>query len=85
MAKGNKKRKSVKEILKTVIEPETGKSVIDSGMVKKIEENGKKVKIELIPLSAGCAACWVMGMLLNEIEEKLKENGYEADVKFVLE
>jgi ATP-binding protein involved in chromosome partitioning len=79
------KRKSVEEILKTIIEPETGKSVIDSGMVKNIEQEGDKVKITLVPLSAGCAFCWIMGSLISEIEEKLKEEGYDAEVELTLE
>lgn len=76
---------AVEKILKEIIEPETGKSLIDSGMVKNFEVKDKKVKIELIPISAGCAACWIMGALIKEIEDKLEENGYKPEVNFVIE
>lgn len=81
----DKKIETVKKILKEIIEPETGKSLIDSGMVKKAEVKDKKVSIELLPISAGCAFCWVMNSLMAEIEEKLREKGFEPDVKFVME
>ncbi len=76
---------TVRKILKEIIEPETGKSLIDSGMVKKIDVKGRKARVELLPLSASCAFCWVMGSLIAEIEEKLKKNGFEPDVEFVME
>jgi len=81
----SEKEKIVNEVLKEIIEPETGKSIIDSGMVKKVEVKDSKVKIELIPISSHCAFCWVMNALILEIEEKLKEKGFEVKVEFVLE
>ena len=83
--KKSEEEKIVNEVLKEIIEPETGKSLIDSGMVKKVEVRDSKVKIELLPISAHCAFCWVMNALMSEIEEKLKEKGFEAEVEFVLE
>jgi ATP-binding protein involved in chromosome partitioning len=73
--------KDIKEKLSKIIEPETGKSILDSGMVKKVKVDGKKVKIELVPISAGCAFCIVMNQLIGEIKDALSEIGYEAYVE----
>ncbi len=77
-------RREVEDALKSVIDPETGKNIIDSGMVKKIEIDGKKVKILLKPLSTACAMCWVMTSLIAEMEEKLSEKGYNVEVDIEL-
>jgi len=76
--------REIEEVLKNVIDPETGKNIIDSGILKKIEVEGKKVKILLKPLSTACAMCWVMASLIAEVEEKLSEKGYEAEVDIEL-
>ena len=76
--------REIEEVLKNVIDPETGKNIIDSGILKKIEVEGKKVKILLKPLSTACALCWVMASLIAEVEEKLSEKGYEAEVDIEL-
>ncbi len=84
MAK-SEQSKTPAEILSEITEPETGKSLMESRMVKSIEQEGKKVKVELVPLSSGCAACRVMHVLLREVEEKLREHNYEPEVEFVIE
>ncbi len=76
--------REIEEVLKNVIDPETGKNIIDSGILKKIEVEGKKVKILLKPISTACAMCWVMASLIAEVEEKLSEKGYEAEVDIEL-
>ncbi len=80
-----KPEEAVKKILSEITEPESGKPLIESGMIKKIEVKDKKAVVELLPASAGCALCFVMQALIAEIEEKLRENGFEPEVGFVLE
>ncbi len=75
----------IKKVLNEIIEPEIGKSLIESGMVKKIEVKGKKAIVELLPLSGACAFCWVMSSLMAEMEEKLRKKGFEPEVSFVFE
>ena len=63
------------KILDEIKDPETGESI--SKMIEKIEKENNKIKIKLkiFPL------CPFLGLILTEIEEKLKEKGYEVEIE----
>jgi ATP-binding protein involved in chromosome partitioning len=44
----------IRNALRNVIDPEVNKSIVDLGLVKKIEVQGEKAIIELVPTSALC-------------------------------
>ncbi len=73
-------KEEVKKILSKIRDPETGDSIVKN-MVKGLKVKGKKVSLSLVPPMPGCAGCGVIALMLSEIEEKLKEKGYESEVE----
>ncbi|WP_121667693.1 1,2-phenylacetyl-CoA epoxidase subunit PaaD [Mesonia aquimarina] len=69
-------------ILKQVSDPEIPVlSIIDLGVVRSANLDGKKAKIEITPTYSGCPAMDVIG---DDIKAALKEAGYEAEVNLIL-
>jgi len=69
-------------ILETVTDPEIPVlSIIDLGVVHKVEATGKNVYIELIPTYTGCPA---MDVMQADVQQVFKKVGYTAKTKLVL-
>lgn len=67
---------SVKELLSTVMDPEIPVlSVIDMGIVRKIEIDGDAVTVTLTPTYSGCPA---MHMIAENIRTTLLRNGFSV-------
>ena len=59
----------VREILKNVLDPEIGISVIDLNMIKKIEITDKEINIDLVLTIPGCPmAVYMMESVKAEVE-----------------
>ncbi|MEW6061881.1 MAG: iron-sulfur cluster assembly protein, partial [Bacteroidota bacterium] len=71
---------SVKEILSTVMDPEIPVlSVMEMGIVRKIEIDGDAVTVTITPTYSGCPA---MHMIEENIRTTLERNGFSvAQVK----
>ncbi|MGM0636434.1 MAG: 1,2-phenylacetyl-CoA epoxidase subunit PaaD [Bacteroidota bacterium] len=70
------------DILKGVSDPEIPVlSIIDLGVVRSAEVDGKKVKVKITPTYSGCPAMDVIG---DDIKKALADEGYLAEVKLVL-
>ena len=76
------KNSAVNEILKGISDPEIPVlSIMDMGIVRDIQENGKKLTISITPTYSGCPA---MDTIRDDIKKALAEAGFEATVKLVL-
>lgn len=72
----------LKPILEQVTDPEIPVlSIMEMGVVRSAFLKDKKAAIEITPTYSGCPAMDVIG---DDIKSKLKEYGYEANVKLVL-
>ncbi len=79
-AKGSVPAK-VLSALKKVNDPETNQPLLDSGMLKNIKVNGKKISMKLVPLNFGCAFCGMIGVMTEDVKTAMKKIGYEAEVE----
>ncbi len=74
--------KAVKEALDTVFDPEIPVlTVMDLGVIRKVEVVEKKVQITLTPTYSGCPA---MDTMAVDIKKALTDIGYETTVELVL-
>lgn len=72
----------VKTALESVPDPEIPVlTVLDLGVIRRVEVNGKKVSIDLTPTYSGCPA---MDTMATDITVALNKLGYEVKVKLVL-
>lgn len=72
----------IKQYLTTVHDPEIPVlSIMDMGVVRDIEVEGKKVLVKITPTYSGCPA---MDTIATEIKIALDQAGYETKVKLVL-
>ncbi|HFA50851.1 MAG TPA: phenylacetate-CoA oxygenase subunit PaaJ [Bacteroidetes bacterium] len=72
----------IKELIATVTDPEIPVlSIIDMGMVRDIEINGKNILIKITPTYSGCPAT---DTIAEDIIATLKKAGYIATVKNIL-
>lgn len=76
-------RKAVETALKNAINPETGISMLDMGMIEGIDITGAKVKIKMRPTSPFCP---MVGYLVIEIKQKVGkvEGVKEVDVEVLM-
>jgi len=72
----------IREKLKEVVDPEIGFDIVSLGLVEEIKVENKKVFIKLIPTTPFCP---YLPMLVEMIEEKMKELGLEAEVEIDFE
>jgi len=72
----------IKEKLKEVVDPEIGFDIISLGLVEEIKVEDQKVFIKLIPTTPFCP---YLPMLVEMIEEKMKELELEAEVEIDFE
>jgi metal-sulfur cluster biosynthetic enzyme len=69
----NLKEKAL-EALKEVVDPEIGANIVDLGLIYDLKIDGNKVKVLMTLTSIGCP---LAGFLIEEVESKLKEAGFE--------
>ena len=73
---------TIRSILEKVMDPEIPVlSIMDMGIVRGIEQDGKKVKIKITPTYTGCPA---MDMIATEIKIHLDVAGYNTEVELIL-
>jgi len=72
----------IEHILRTVTDPEIPVlSIMDMGVVREVEADGKQVLVKITPTYSGCPA---MDMIATEIKIALDQAGYETKVELVL-
>jgi len=73
---------SIKELLQEVTDPEIPVlSIMDMGVVRDIELNGKALLIKITPTYSGCPA---MDTIATDIKLKMDAAGFDTTVKLVL-
>lgn len=74
--------KEILDFLYEVSDPEIPVlSIMDMGIVREVEVDGKQVKVTITPTYSGCPAMDVIG---DDIVRALKKQGYETKIKLVL-
>ena len=74
--------KNINELLREVTDPEIPVlSIMDMGVVREVEQDGKNVLVKITPTYSGCPA---MDTIAADIKIKLNEAGYNTTVKLVL-
>lgn len=74
--------KELRDILETVSDPEIPVlSVLDLGVVRSVEREGRTIHIKLTPTYSGCPA---MDTMAADIAIALKDAGYDSDIKLIL-
>ena len=74
--------KEILDFLYEVSDPEIPVlSIMDMGIVRDVEVEGKQVKVTITPTYSGCPAMDVIG---DDIVRALKKQGYETKIKLVL-
>ncbi|NNC83236.1 MAG: phenylacetate-CoA oxygenase subunit PaaJ [Flavobacteriales bacterium] len=72
----------IRSILDTVHDPEVPVlTVIDLGIMRKVERDGKKILLHISPTYSGCPA---MDTISDDLKTAFARNGFEAVVKLVL-
>ncbi len=67
-------RERVLEALREVIDPHTGMNLVDMGVVRDVEVEGKEVRVVLRPTSPFCP---ITDYLAGAVRSKIEELGYE--------
>jgi len=76
------KSKSIEELLREVTDPEIPVlSIMDMGVVRDFELNGKALLVKITPTYSGCPA---MDTIATDIKLKMDEAGFDTTVKLVL-
>lgn len=74
--------KNIEDLLREVTDPEIPVlSIMDMGVVRDIESNGKDLLIKITPTYSGCPA---MDTIATDIKLKMDAAGYNTTVKLVL-
>jgi len=63
-------KREVEKALKNAIDPETGVSMLDMGLIKNIDIRGTTVKIKMTLTTPFCP---MSNYLVNEVKEKVEE------------
>ena len=72
----------LRAILNTVHDPEIPVlTVLDMGIMRKVERSGNSVLLHISPTYSGCPA---MDMISDDLKKAFADNGFEAAVKLVL-
>lgn len=76
------KDSKVKSILTSVCDPEIPVlSIMDMGIVRFIEINGKEIQLKITPTYSGCPA---MDTIADDIKAALRKEGYETNIELIL-
>ena len=74
--------KNIEELLREVTDPEIPVlSIMDMGVVRDIQQDGKALLIKITPTYSGCPA---MDMIATDIKLKMDGAGFDTTVKLVL-
>ncbi len=74
--------KELREILQSVCDPEIPVlSILDLGIVRAVEQDGKHVKIKITPTYSGCPA---MDTIATDIVLALQTHNYKAEIELIL-
>ena len=74
--------KNIEVLLREVTDPEIPVlSIMDMGVVREVEQEGKNVLVKITPTYSGCPA---MDTIAADIKIKLDKAGYNTTVKLVL-
>ncbi len=72
----------IRAILDTVHDPEVPVlTVIDMGIMRKVERNGKRITLHISPTYSGCPA---MDTISDDLRAAFSKHGMEAEIKLVL-
>jgi len=75
-------KKTIKNKLKQVLDPELGISIVDLGLIYEIKIEKEKVKIAMTLTTIGCP---LFSLIEEEVKNRLKELGLkEEDIKLEL-
>ena len=69
-------KKTVKKQLEKVLDPELGISIVDLGLIYKIEIKNNTVKILMTLTTIGCP---LFSLIEKEMKDKLKELGFKEE------
>ncbi|BAO55627.1 1,2-phenylacetyl-CoA epoxidase subunit PaaD [Nonlabens marinus] len=70
------------EILESVKDPEIPVlNVVDLGVIRDVEVNGKEITIKLTPTYSGCPAMDVIG---DDLERAFEKEGYTTNVQLIM-
>ena len=62
-------------LLQSIPDPEIPViSIVELGVIRKINASGKKIEVDITPTYSGCPA---MKQMEDDVKKKLKENGFE--------
>mgnify|MGYP001066174296 CR=1 FL=1 len=73
-------KKTIKDKLKEVLDPEIGISIVDLGLIYQIEIEKEKVKILMTLTTVGCP---LFSLIEEEIKNKLEELGFKKENIFL--
>ncbi len=68
---GKEIEEKVIEALKTVMDPETGMSLVDMQLISKVEEADGNVTVEFIPSSPMCPIAFYLAQEIKEAVQKV--------------
>jgi len=71
----------IRAALEAVLDPELGISVVDLGLVYRVEAAGNRIEVDLTTTSPGCPAA---GRIASEVEQALRTGFEDADVEVSL-
>ncbi len=73
---------AVSDLLREVSDPEIPVlSVLDMGIIRRVEVNGAQVQVDITPTYSGCPA---MDTIAVDIKRALAQGGFDTKVKLVL-
>ncbi|MEM5831202.1 MAG: metal-sulfur cluster assembly factor [Candidatus Aenigmatarchaeota archaeon] len=75
-------KEKILEKLKEVIDPELGFDIVSLGLIEEISIEENKVKIKLLPTTPFCP---YLPLIIELIENKLREIGFESEIEIDLE
>ncbi|MEM5870832.1 MAG: metal-sulfur cluster assembly factor [Candidatus Aenigmatarchaeota archaeon] len=75
-------KEKILEKLKEVIDPELGFDIVSLGLIEEISIEKNKVKIKLLPTTPFCP---YLPLIIELIENKLGEIGFESEVEIDFE
>ncbi|MBI2079997.1 metal-sulfur cluster assembly factor [Candidatus Micrarchaeota archaeon] len=67
-------KKQILTKLEEVIDPELNINIVDLGLIYELKQVKKNLKIKM---TFTTPACPLLGVMMNDIEEKMKEIGFE--------
>ncbi|MEM5820279.1 MAG: metal-sulfur cluster assembly factor [Candidatus Aenigmatarchaeota archaeon] len=71
-------KEKILEKLKEVIDPELGFDIVSLGLIEEISIEENKIKIKLLPTTPFCP---YLPLIIELIENKLREIGFESEIE----